>query len=142
MNLVKTLLLLVSFFVVNAKADAPLEYPKPQSPDELHSLFAQYFDAKDLNGLTTLFAANATFILDRDGRRATGHKEIAKALKPYLSFDSKMQTLSKSIHINGNIALIRSQWKLADSDISGTALEVMTFQQGGWVYLIDNPNGF
>ena len=142
MNLVKILILLVSFFVVNAKADVPLDYQKPQSPDELHSLFAQYFKAKDLTGLTTLFAANATFILDSDGGRATGHEEISKALAPYLSFDSEMQTLSTSIHINGNIALIRSEWKLADSDVSGTALEVMQYQDNGWVYLIDNPNGF
>ena len=142
MNTVKLLLVFISIWGFNANANVPIDYPKPQSPDELHSLFAQYFQTKDLTGLTTLFAANATFILDSDGGKATGHEEIAKALKPYLSFDSEMLTLSKSIHINGNIALIRTEWKLADSDVSGTALEVMQYQDNGWVYLIDNPNGF
>ncbi len=142
MNAIKILLISMSIFIFNANANETVNYSKPQSPDELHSLFAQYFQAKNLEGLKTLFAKNAKYILDVEGNTATGQDEIAKALKPYLSFDSEMLTLSKSIHINGNIALIRSDWKVANSEISGTALEVMQYQNGGWVYIIDNPNGY
>lgn len=142
MNAIKILLISMSIFIFNANANETVNYSKPQSPDELHSLFAQYFQAKNLEGLKTLFAKNAKYILDVEGNTAIGQDEIAKALKPYLSFDSEMLTLSKSIHINGNIALIRSDWKVANSEINGTALEVMQYQNGGWVYIIDNPNGY
>ncbi|MCG6221104.1 DUF4440 domain-containing protein, partial [Vibrio diabolicus] len=33
------------------------------------------------------------------------------------------------------------EWEISNT-MTGTALEVMRYVDGGWVYIIDNPNGF
>ena len=114
---------------------------QPQTPAELHSLFGQYFAKKDLEGLSTLFDENAIFILDEQGKQARGHDEIKQALKAFMARDAKMVTKNVSIHINGNDALVRSEWEIPGI-ASGTALEVMHYVNAGWLYIIDNPNGF
>ena len=62
-----------------------------------------------------------------------------------------MHTKRVSIHINDDIAMVRSDWEIMNTSqgatqtknaIQGTALEVMHYVDGGWVYVIDNPNGF
>lgn len=142
MRIAKIIMTALVFLAFSVAAESPVEYPKPQSPSELHGLFAQYFKHKDLQGLSTLFAADAKFILDDKGRAAIGRKAIVSELEKYLGVKGEMQTLSKSVHINGDIALVRSQWKILGTDLKGTALEVMQYQNYGWVYVIDNPNGY
>ena len=55
--------------------------------------------------------------------------------------DVEIITRSVSIHINGDIAMIRSDWEIPNVT-KGTALETMLYVDGGWLYIIDNPNGF
>lgn len=117
------------------------ELKKPQTPSQLHEIFHEYFLEKNIEGLLSLFDEEAIFIIDKEGRKARGKAEIKKNLMPYLESGSTISTISKSIHINGDIALIRSEWEI-DSSQSGVALEVMQYKNGGWVYIIDNPNGF
>ncbi|MEZ8404984.1 DUF4440 domain-containing protein, partial [Vibrio splendidus] len=66
---------------------------------------------------------------------------VGRILKSYLQGDVEMLTHDVSIHINGNTALIRSDWEIVGGP-KGTALEVMKYIDGGWLYVIDNPNGF
>ena len=117
-------------------------YPKPQTPSELHSLFGKYFISKDLNGLGSLFDDNAIFVTDTEGNLVKGRDDILIVLNKYMDAGSEMETVSVSIHINGNIAQIKSVWKIVGSEITGTAMEVMEYKNGGWLYIIDNPNGF
>ncbi|WP_039976802.1 YybH family protein [Vibrio jasicida] len=138
------ILLFISFFSLGLHAEAL--YSKPQTPSELHALFGQYFAKKDLDGLGTLFHPNAVFVLDKKGNQAKGREEIKQVLKGYMSGDVDMLTKSVSIHINDDIAMVRSDWEILNAsqgnNIQGTALEVMHYVDGGWVYVIDNPNGY
>lgn len=120
---------------------AMAEYKKPQTPAELHSLFAIYFAAKDLNGLATLFHPDAVLVLKEGGEQAKGRAAITQALAGYMSGEVEMINHGASIHINGDTALVRSNWEIKGGK-KGMALEVMTYQDGGWRYIIDNPNGF
>ncbi|WP_045461644.1 YybH family protein [Vibrio hyugaensis] len=137
-------LLFISFLSLGLHAEAL--YSKPQTPSELHALFGQYFAKKDLDGLGTLFHPNAVFVLDKKGNQAKGREEIKQVLKGYMNGDVDMLTKSVSIHINDDIAMVRSDWEILNvsqgNNIQGTALEVMHYVDGGWVYLIDNPNGY
>jgi ketosteroid isomerase-like protein len=118
-----------------------IDYKKPQTPSELHQLFGEYFSNKDTTGLATLFHDDAVFVLDDEGNLARGKDAIAQTLKGYMQGDVEMLTHRVSIHINGDTALIRSDWEIPNVQ-TGMALEVMKYSDGGWLYIIDNPNGF
>jgi ketosteroid isomerase-like protein len=137
-------LLFISFLSLGLHAEAL--YSKPQTPSELHALFGQYFAKKDLDGLGTLFHPDAVFVLDKEGNQAIGREEIKQVLKGYMNGDVDMLTKNVSIHINDDIAMVRSDWEILNAsqgnNIQGTALEVMHYVDGGWVYVIDNPNGY
>jgi ketosteroid isomerase-like protein len=138
------ILLFISFLSLGLHAEAL--YSKPQTPSELHALFGQYFAKKDLDGLGTLFHPDAVFVLDKKGNQAKGREEIKQVLKGYMNGDVDMLTKNVSIHINDDIAMVRSDWEILNAsqgnNIQGTALEVMHYVDGGWVYVIDNPNGY
>jgi len=120
---------------------ASIDYKKPQTPNELHQLFAEYFSKKDITGLGTLFHDDAVLVLDAEGNLAIGKEAIKQALKGYMQGDVEIITHGVSIHINGDTALIRSDWEITNVQ-TGMALEVMKYTDGGWLYVIDNPNGF
>ncbi len=120
---------------------ASTDYTKPQTPDELHQLFSEYFSNKDVAGLSTLFHEDAVFVLNAEGNLAKGKEAITQVLTGYMQGDVTMVTHATSIHINGNTALIRSDWEIPNVQ-TGMALEVMKYIDGGWVYIIDNPHGF
>ncbi|HDM8210717.1 TPA: nuclear transport factor 2 family protein [Vibrio harveyi] len=141
--------LFISFVSLGLHAETL--YPKPQTPSELHALFGQYFADKDLEGLGTLFHQDAVFILDKEGNQAKGQEAIKHVLEGFMKGDVTMHTKRVSIHINDDIAMVRSDWEIMNTSqgatqtknaIQGTALEVMHYVDGGWVYVIDNPNGF
>ena len=85
-------------------------------------------------------------VVDKEGNQAKGREEIKQVLKGYMNGDVDMLTKSVSIHINDDVAMVCSDWEISnalkDKNIQGTALEVMHYVDGGWVYIIDNPNGF
>ncbi|EEX93941.1 hypothetical protein VIOR3934_14822 [Vibrio orientalis CIP 102891 = ATCC 33934] len=118
-----------------------IDYKKPQTPSELHLLFSEYFSKKDTTGLATLFHEDAVLVLNAEGKLAKGKEAIAQSLKGYMQGDVEMVTHDVSIHINGDTALIRSNWEIPNVQ-TGMALEVMKYSDGGWLYFIDNPNGF
>ncbi|WP_345195859.1 nuclear transport factor 2 family protein [Kistimonas scapharcae] len=118
------------------------EYPKPQTPSELHALFGSYFVMGDLAGIGSLFDENAVFVVDEQGSLLEGREAIVQEIKHYMDTGTALETVSASIHINGDTALIKSIWKISGSEVTGTALEVMIYKEGGWLYWIDNPNGF
>lgn len=137
---------LLFIYFLSLGLHAEILYSKPQTPSELHSLFGQYFANKDLEGLGTLFHPDAVFVLDKEGNQAKGIEAIKQVLKGYMKGDVDILTKSVSIHINGDVAMVRSDWEISNAlqgqNIQGTALEVMHYVDGGWVYVIDNPNGY
>lgn len=135
------ILLLVIFTTFSLFSYSVEQYPKPQTPTELHQLFGKYFYEKDLKGLGTLFHHDAIFIVDAQGTQVKGKVNITNALKGYMNGDVEMITHNVSIHVNGEYAMIRSDWEIPNVQ-KGMALEVMKYVDNGWLYIIDNPNGF
>ncbi len=136
----KNIALLV-LMILPLLTQAQTEFKKPQSPAELHSLFGDYFSQANMDGLTSLFHEEAVFVIDKEGNQAKGRQEIAKILKSYMQAELSIISHQASIHINADTALISAKWEIPGHS-SGTALEVMKYVDGGWVYLIDNPNGY
>lgn len=134
--------LLIVLSIVSSFSHASAEaYPKPQSPTELHELFSKYFADRDMEGLGTLFHQDAVLVLDAEGNQAKGRQAILVALDAYMQSDVNIVMNNVSIHLNGNLALIRATWEIPGVQ-KGMSIEVMQYVDGGWVYIIDNPNGF
>ena len=113
-------------------------------PADVHTLFEKYFKARDLEGLGTLFDKNAMFIPGKNRAPVFGRENIKNELKAYFNSPSTIETVSKSIYQNGDIAMVKSVWRIKTEDgyINGVAIEVMKrTADGKWVYIIDNPYG-
>ena len=134
--------LLIVFSMMSSFSHASADtYPKPQTPTQLHELFAEYFADRDIEGLGTLFHEDAVLVLDAEGNLAKGRRAILEALKTYMDSEVNIVMNNASIHINGDLALIRATWEIPGVQ-KGNAIEVMQYTDGGWVYIIDSPNGF
>ena len=85
------------------------------------------------------------FIPSSERSPIIGRENIKNELKPYFESRGTINSISRSIYENGDIALIKSVWKY-ESDKGqveeGTAIEVLKkTNEGKWVFIIDNPYG-
>jgi ketosteroid isomerase-like protein len=114
-------------------------------PEDIHKLFLKYFNEQDLEGLGALYAENAMFIPNSGRSPIIGRENIKNELKPYFESQGTIYNISRSVHENGDIALIKSVWKYESEKgqlEEGTAIEVLKkTNEGRWVFIIDNPYG-
>ncbi|PHV11403.1 YybH family protein [Chitinimonas sp. BJB300] len=111
----------------------------PATVEDVHRLFAQYLATGNKVGIGSLFEPDAVFIA-ADGTTIKGRDNVINALSTYMGISAPIKTLSRSIHINGELAMTRSHWKLGEQE--GVALETLRYdKRAGWRYVIDNPHG-
>nr|WP_253821290.1 nuclear transport factor 2 family protein [Vibrio rotiferianus] len=111
--------ILLFIYLLSLGLPAETLYSKPQTPSELHSLFDQYFANKDLDRLETLFHPDAVFVLDKEGNQAKGREAIKQVLKGYMKGDVDMLTRRVSVHINDDVAMVRSDWEISNARKKG-----------------------
>ena len=73
-----------------------------------------------------------------------GREGIKEALKSYLAAPSTMEVGARSVHQNGDLAMVQVSWRITGESgiVEGKAVEVMRrTSEGDWVYIIDNPYG-
>lgn len=113
---------------------------------ELHTTWAERFNAKDLDGMVALAEAGSVFVpqpgivVEGDGVRA--------AEQQFLSLGLPITLKVRRVIVSGDIALLISDWSLkgkaadgSDIDLSGTTADVARRGPDGWKYVIDNPFG-
>jgi hypothetical protein len=110
-------------------------------PEDIHRLFEKYLTEQDLQGLDTLYAANAMFIPGSGRNPIIGRENIKNELKPYFESRGSLCNISRSVFENEDIALIKSHWKYESEKGEVGAIEVLKKTDGVWVYIIDNPFG-
>jgi ketosteroid isomerase-like protein len=112
-------------------------------PAEASSLFERYFAEGDLEGLMSLYEEDAVFPTPRG--TSTGHDEIRATLKAYLDSGARLVFGASLVFAAGDLALIHTPWTMHMPDGStpeGATAEVVRRQSdGGWKYIIDNPDG-
>ena len=98
-----------------------------------------------MEGLGTLYAENAMFILSSRRSPIIGRENIKNELKSYFESRGTIYSISRSIYENGDIALIKSVWKYESEKgqlEEGRTIEVLKkTNEGRWVFVIDNPYG-
>jgi ketosteroid isomerase-like protein len=118
-----------------------------RTAQELHTLFAERFNAADVDGLLQLYDEHSCLIT-RDGP-ARGLKAIRQAIAGFLASKPKMQLQTRKLIEHDGFALLSADWKMTGQGSDGKSIEVAAWSSevgrrnpdGTWTYLIDDPFG-
>jgi len=118
------------------------------SPEQLHRLFEEAFNAGDLDALLALYEPDAALIPE-PGVVVYGVDQIGPALKGFLDVGGKMKLDTKEVVIVGDLAYLMNRWSLTATNDDGSPLEMgaVTAEvarrqaDGSWLYVIDNAVG-
>ena len=118
------------------------------SPEQLHRLFEEAFNAGDLDALLALSEPDAALIPE-PGVVVHGVDQIGPALKGFLDVGGKMKLDTKKVVIVGDLAYLMNRWSLTATNDDGSPLEMgaVTAEvarrqaDGSWLYVIDNAVG-
>ncbi len=118
------------------------------SPEQLHRLFEEAFNAGDLDALLALYEPDAALIPE-PGVVVYGVDQIGPALKGFLDVGGKMKLDTKKVVIVGDLAYLMNRWSLTATNDDGSPLEMgaVTAEvarrqaDGSWLYVIDNAVG-
>ncbi|MGI8780184.1 MAG: YybH family protein [Solirubrobacteraceae bacterium] len=120
-------------------------------PEDVDYMLADAFNARDLAAATELYEPDASVRrLERDGGTvATGAKGIEEVMAGYVGLDPQMEIVVHHVTRAGDVALLRSQWRITGTDGAGdpielahNGVEVVRRQTGGeWRFVIDHPYG-
>ncbi len=118
------------------------------SPEQLHQLFADALNATDVDALAELYDPNAC-LAPRDGAPACGLQAIRELLTRYCAVNATMQIKTRHSVVNGNTALLMSDWNMTGTardgspvNVAGTSVEIARrTADGSWLYVIDLPHG-
>jgi uncharacterized protein (TIGR02246 family) len=119
------------------------------TPEEVHQLFAKFYNAGDLDGLLSIYEPDATFLPQPGQPPVTGTAAISEALKGFLALKGQFKFESTKLIPANDVALLFSKWTLKGTDpkgnpveLSGQTSDVVRRQAyGNWLILIDNPFG-
>lgn len=109
----------------------------------LHQAVEDAFNAKDVDGLVSLYTADACLI-QPDGSVATGLEAIAEVWRAFIALDGQMSMTTKVAVEQGDVALLSNAWTFANESLtlqSVSAEVAVRDSSGTWRYLIDNPFG-
>jgi ketosteroid isomerase-like protein len=116
------------------------------SPADMHRLFADAFNAHDLDALVALYEAEAVLV-PQAGQRAIGQSAIREALAGFLSGFQTIELTTRGIVERGDIALLYPDFHLHGTGedgqpvtLEGHGTEIIRRQAyGGWLFVIDDP---
>jgi ketosteroid isomerase-like protein len=122
---------------------------RPRSPEDTHRLWADYFNAGDLEALVSLYDAQATLASRRGAPPVSGTSAIREVLASFLSMRRRIDIeIGKPLR-SGDIALMVSSWRVegvepdgASVKVTGRTADVVRQQpDGSWRFVIDSPFG-
>jgi uncharacterized protein (TIGR02246 family) len=119
------------------------------SPGKSHTEFAAAFNAGDLDALCDMYEPDSVFVPEPGAAAIRGTAAIRDALANYLAMKPKMEIETVYAHENGDLALLRANWKLTATgpdgqpvEMNGSSSEVLRRQADGtWRQIIDHPFG-
>lgn len=120
--------------------------PKVMDPAKLNATFANLVNARDLEGLLTLYEPNALHQNTVDGEPDSGLAAIEASLRQLLAVPGRMRSVNNFTLVVEDIALLRADWRIEDDTGSvlaqGSSAEVARRQaDGSWCSLIDHAVG-
>ena len=118
------------------------------TPEQIHRLFEEAFNAGDIDGLMALFEPDAALV-PQPGSVAHGTEEVREALGRYLALEGRIALDTRLVVKVGDLAYLSNAWSLDGTGPDGqpltlgaTTAEVARRQPDGtWRYVIDNAWG-
>lgn len=115
-------------------------------PRDIADCVSAYLQAGDFAGITTLFHPDCQIFFPPDQPPSVGIAGARAAFESFLDIRPSIESEVFSEVINGDIALLRANWRVVTPDgaiiSEGQSTEVAKkLPNGGWGYLIDCPNG-
>jgi ketosteroid isomerase-like protein len=118
------------------------------TPEQIHRLFQDTFNAGDLDGLMGLYETNAALIA-QPGSVAQGSEQVRAALQSFLALKGSISLDTTLVVTVGDLAYLSNNWSLRGTGPDGnpvtlgaTTAEVARRQaDGSWRYVIDNAWG-
>jgi uncharacterized protein (TIGR02246 family) len=118
------------------------------TPEDIHRVFEDTFNAGDLDGLMELYEPDAALIA-QPGSAAHGPDQIRTALLGFLELQGRIKLDTKLVVTVGDLAYLANTWSLRGTGPDGkpvtlgaTTAEVARRQPDGtWRYVIDNAWG-
>lgn len=116
-------------------------------PEDLHVLFVNAFNAGDLDALCSLYEEDAALVPRPGEEPLTGSRAIREVLQRFLAGKGTMELATALVVRAGNVALLRSNWRLSGVGSDGELREradvgtevVRCRDDGTWRYVIDLP---
>lgn len=117
-----------------------------RKPEEVHRLFSEALNARNLEALVALYEPEASLV-PQSGQLVTGTDVIRQALSAFLAMKPAITVETRKIIQAGDIALLYSKWALRGSGPDGSAIEmaakgtevVRRQPDGTWRLVVDNP---
>jgi uncharacterized protein (TIGR02246 family) len=118
------------------------------TPEQIHRLFEEAFNAGDLDGLMELYESDAALIA-QPGSVVHGHEQARAALQGFLALKGRITLDTKLVFTVGELAYLSNTWSLSGTGPEGnpvvlgaTTAELARRQaDGSWRYVIDNAWG-
>jgi uncharacterized protein (TIGR02246 family) len=118
------------------------------TPEQIHRVFEDRFNAGDLDGLMELYEPDAALIA-QPGSVAHGNEQARAALQGFLALKGHIRLDTKLVVTVGDLAYLATTWSLSGTGPDGTPVtlgattaEVARRQADGtWRYVIDNAWG-
>mgnify|MGYP001791368623 FL=1 len=115
-------------------------------PRDIADCVSAYLQAGDFAGITTLFHPDCQIFFPPDQPPSVGIAGARAAFESFLDIRPSIESEVFSEVINGDIALLRANWRvvtpygalISEGQSTGVAKKL---PNGGWGYLIDCPNG-
>lgn len=131
-----------------SKWTAEADVKRAETPEQLHQLFAEAFNAHDLEAMAALYDGDAS-MCPRTNEPANRGAQLRELLLTYCAMNSRMQIATRKVTVAGDTALLMSDWRVtgvapdgAAVDAAGISVEVARRgPDGAWRYLIDLPHG-
>ena len=119
-----------------------------RTPEEMPRLWAETFQAGDLDALVALYEADAMLVA-QPGEVVTGIEAIREALSAFLATQPTFNLEVREVLQTGDIALSFADWTLRGTgpdgetiEMAGQTSDVQRRQPDGtWRFVIDNPYG-
>jgi ketosteroid isomerase-like protein len=123
--------------------------PEPaRTPAEIHTRFAAAFNAKNVDGILSLYESSARIFPDAQSQTpVVGLAGIRAVMEKFTSLEARIEIKTVFAYDDGADALLRGDWRLTDAAGAevgrGSSAETARRQSDGrWLYVLDDPYGF
>ena len=113
--------------------------PNAQRPEDLHLLFVDGVNRKDVDALLALYEPDSMTI-GLDGARLGDHASLRAMLAGFVGAVDRIEGETRKLVVHGDYALMSASFRAVGGEIAGVSGEVARRRPDGtWRFLIDDP---